>query len=56
MNKINQILAILLFVPAMMLAQTPASNYVMTETVLSADGSNRVRSIQYLLLMKNLLK
>ena len=47
MNKINQILAILLFVPAMMLAQTPASNYVMTETVLSADGSNRVRSVQY---------
>ena len=47
MNKIEQILAVLLFVPAMMLAQTPASNYVMTETVLSADGSNRVRSVQY---------
>ena len=28
-------------------AQTPSSNYVVTETVLSADGSNRVRSVQY---------
>ena len=47
MNKINHILVIILFVPAMALAQTPSSNYVVTETVLNADGSNRVRSVQY---------
>ena len=46
MNRFRQILAVLLFVPAMMLAQSPTENYVKAETMLNADGNNAMVSVQ----------
>ena len=47
MNRIRQILAVLLFVPAMMLAQSSTENYVKAETMLNAHGNNAMVSVQY---------
>ena len=46
MNRFRQILAVLLFVPAMMLAQSSTENYVRAETMLNADGNNAMVSVQ----------
>ena len=47
MNRFRQILTVLLFVPAIMLAQSPTENYVKAETMLNADGNNAMVSVQY---------
>ena len=43
-KKPRQILAVLLFVPALMLAQSSSENYVRAETMLNADGNNAMGS------------
>ena len=47
MSKIKQTLAVLLFSPAIMLAQSSDQNYVKTETMLDANGSKAQASVQY---------
>ena len=49
MIKVKQLLTLFAFVPALSLAQTTTDtvNYVKTETMLDASGTNSVKAVQY---------
>lgn len=46
MNKIKQLLCLLVFAPVLASAQSTGENYVMTETVLNSSGGT-MKSVQY---------